>query len=256
MNQIDFAALALVLLFAYKGYRTGFVGVLLGLTGGLLAFGMAAALAPMLAPVVSPVASERFGVPAALIQPALVIALTTGLRFLLGFAVRELASALGLFIRAVPPLALLDRLMGILPSAALGALLVVALALVALQLPLGAGERRLVEDSWMARNVVERPEQTVRRLRGLGERLVTAPPRVNGFALGAGVAGLAVAGFAATHLRAAGRTAALHEAPTRRLRRPSAEADLADPFVWVRVTFGIGVALAMAAALVFASAMR
>src|SRR3712207_8521724 len=33
VNGIDLAVLALVLLFGYKGYRTGFLGVVLGLTG-------------------------------------------------------------------------------------------------------------------------------------------------------------------------------------------------------------------------------
>jgi uncharacterized membrane protein required for colicin V production len=257
VNQVDLAALVLVALFAYKGYRTGLVSVVLGLTGGLLAFGLAAVLAPVLAPSVSPFVTDRLGVPEFLVRPALLIALTFGLRFLLGFAVRELASVVGLFIRTVPPLALADRLLGILPSAALGAILAVLLVTVALKVPTAIPGRDSVQDSWIATNVVERPERTFERLRDLGDRLVAHPPRLNGYLLGAGVTGLVIAAIAAGRLRAPARSAAFREAPTRRMpRRMTAEAELPGPFAWVRLTFGVGVALAMAAGLVFLGGMR
>ena len=257
MNQIDLAALTLVLLFGYKGYRTGLVSVVLGLTGGLLAFGMAAVLAPLLAPVVSPLVSERLGVPAFVVRPALVVALTMGLRVLLGFAVRELASVIGLLIRGVPPLAMADRLLGIVPTAALGGLLALVLLLVAQQLPLGPSVRKQLDDAWLVRTVIEQPDRTLARLGALVDRLITDPPRVNGYVVTAGVAGLAVAGFAAGRLRGPARAAALAEAPTRRMARPAAaEVGVADPLVWVRAVFGVGVALAMAAALVFLSGAR
>jgi len=258
VNQIDVAALTLVLLFAYKGWRSGFVGVALGLTGGLLAFGLAAVLAPVLAPMVTPSVAERLGVPHALVRPALVVGLTVALRFLLGLAVRELAAVLGLLIRGVPPLAVADRLLGVLPSAALGAALALALMLVALQLPEDVAVHRPIEDSWTVRNVVHRPGETAARLRALGERLLTDPPRADGFALGLGAAGLALAGFTAARLGGPARVAAFHEAPTRRSRRPApaAEADADAALVLVRLTLGVGVALAMMAALVLLSGAR
>jgi uncharacterized membrane protein required for colicin V production len=258
VNQIDAAVLTLVLLFAYKGWRTGFVGVALGLTGGLLAFGLSAVLAPLLAPTVTPLVAERFGVPGALVRPALVVGLTVALRFVLGLAVRELAGVLRLAIRGVPPLALADRLLGVLPSAALGAALALALVLVALQLPHDVAGYRPVEDSWTVRNVVNRPGETVARLRAAGERLLTDPPRVNGFALGLGAAGLALAGFTVARLGGAPRAADFHEAPTRRSRRPApaAVAEAGDPLALARLILGLGVALAMMAALVLLSAAR
>jgi uncharacterized membrane protein required for colicin V production len=201
VNPIDLAALLLVVAFGYKGYRTGLISVVLGLTGGLLAFGMAAVLAPMLAPALTPVVSDRLGVPSIVMRSVLVVGLTIGLRFLLGFAVRELTSVIGLLIREVPPLALVDRLLGIVPSAALGALLALALVFIVVKLPVGVPGQAQAEASWMARTVVNRPENAARRLRDLGVRLMTRPPQVNSYVLGAGVAGLAVATFSATRLR-------------------------------------------------------
>jgi uncharacterized membrane protein required for colicin V production len=256
VNQIDLTALTLVLLFAYKGYRTGLVSVVLGLTGGLLAFGLAAALAPMLAPSVTPIVSDRLGVPSILVRPTLVIVLTLSLRFLLGFAVRELASVLGFLIRGVPPLAIADRILGILPSAALGGALALVLVFIALNLPNGIAGRDRVEESWVARNVVTQPGQAIQRLRSAGERLVTQPPRVNGYVLGAGVGGLTVAAFAATRLRGPEMlpNTSVRRRETRHMSRPrAAETELADPLAWVRVTFGMALALAMAAVLVFLS---
>jgi uncharacterized membrane protein required for colicin V production len=256
VNPIDIAALFLVCAFGYKGYRTGLVSVVLGLTGGLLAFGMAAVLAPLLAPTVTPLVSDRLGVPSVFVRAVLVVGLTIGLRFLLGFAVRELTSVIRLLIHAVPPLALADRLLGIIPSALVGVLVVVALVFVAVKLPVAVPGRAQVEESWVARNVVNRPEDVVRSLRNLGERLLTRPPRVNSVVLGAGVAGLAVAAFAAGRLRGPASAAAVREAPTRRMPPRTAAREATEPLAWIRVTFGIGVALAMAAGLVFLSGAR
>jgi uncharacterized membrane protein required for colicin V production len=252
VNQVDIAALALVLAFAYKGYRTGFIAVLLGLTSGLLAFGLAAALAPLLAPLVAPVAAERLRIPAFLILPALVVTLTFALRFVLGYAVRELTGALRLLVRGVPPLALADRLMGIVPAAALGGVLAVAVLAVAPALPATLGVRRHVEDSWVTRTLVNHPERTLQRLRDAGGRLLSNPPRVNRVVLGAGVAGLALATVSAGRLRPPARSAALSEAPTRHAPdHRYAEADTFDPLAWARALLGVGVALAIAAGLVF-----
>lgn len=256
MNGIDLAALLLVLAFGYRGYRTGLVSVVLGLTGGLLAFGMAAVLAPMLAPAITPLVSDQLGVPSVLVRSVLVVGLTIALRFLLGYAVRELASVIGLLIRGVPPLALVDRILGIIPSALLGALLVVALVFIAVKVPANVPAQQQVDESWVARNVVNRPENAVQRLRSLAERAVTRPPQVNGYVLGAGVAGLAVASFAATRLRRPAYAAAAREARTRRMVRPMPTAGAVDPVAGVRVIFGVGVALAMAIALFFLSGAR
>jgi uncharacterized membrane protein required for colicin V production len=252
VNQVDIAALALVLAFGYKGYRTGFIAVLLGLTGGLLAFGLAAVLAPVLAPLAAPVAAGRLRVPAYLIHPALVVALTLALRFMLGYAVRELTGVLRLLVRGVPPLALADRLLGILPAAALGGLLAMALLLVAMALPSSLGLRRYVQDSWVARTLVNHPEHTLHRLRNTGERLLTDPPRVNRVVLSVGVAGLAVATASAGRLHGPARSAAPSDAPTRRTPGPAyADAGAVDSLAWVRALLGVGVALVVAAALVF-----
>ena len=254
VNGIDLAVLALVLLFGYKGYRTGFVGVVLGLTGGLLAFALAAVLAPLLTPSLAPHVSDRLGVPSVLVRPALLIALAATLRLVLGLAVRELAAVLGLAIRSVPPLALLDRLLGVLPSATLGGVLALALVVVALQLPADLAPRAAVEDSWVVRHVISRPEQTAERLKNLGARLLAGPPRANAIILGVGAAGLALAGLTAARLGNPVRGHAFHEAPTRRSRRPGspqAAAQAADPPALLRLTLGVGVALAMMAGLVF-----
>ena len=141
MNPVDIAALFLVCAFGYKGYRTGLVSVVLGLTGGLLAFGMAAVLAPLLAPAVTPLVSDWLGVPSMFVRAVLVVGLTMGLRFLLGFAVRELTSVIRLLIHAVPPLALADRLLGIIPSALVGVLVVVVLVFVGMTLPVAVPGR-------------------------------------------------------------------------------------------------------------------
>jgi uncharacterized membrane protein required for colicin V production len=252
VNQVDVAALALVLAFAYKGYRTGFIAVLLGLTGGVLAFGLAAVLAPVLAPMVSPVVADRLGVPAVLIRPALVVALTLLLRFVLGYAVRELTSVLRLLVQSVPPLALADRVLGILPAAALGALLALAIVVTALALPRSLGLRGYVDDSWIAQTLIRQPRQTLRHIWNTANRLVTDPPRVNGGVVVAGVAGLGVATVAAGRLRNSLRAVALAEAPARRNGRAAlADVRTFEPLGAARAVLGVGIGLAVVAGLLF-----
>lgn len=255
MNQVDLAALALALAFAYRGYRTGFVAVVLGLTGGLLAFGMAAALAPVLAPALAPFVTEPVGLPGFLLRPVLVVALTVVLRFLLGFAVRELTSVLRLLVGGVPPLALADRLLGILPAAALGGLLALAMVLLALALPRQLGVRDVAERSWIARTVISHPQRTLHGLRDLVERLLTETPRVNGYVLAVGVAGLVLATTAAGRVRGQAYAVSRQNAPTRRESRPPV-AEAVDPFAWARAALGVGVALTMALGLLLVGNAR
>jgi uncharacterized membrane protein required for colicin V production len=247
VNQFDLGALALVLAFGYRGYRVGLLGVVLGLTGSLLAFALAAVLAPLLAPAVAPLLADRLGVPSALVRPLLVVGLTLLLRVALGFVVGEVRAVLQMIVRAVPPLALLDRLLGVLPLAGLGALLGVGVVLAAINLPLGAEVQESAERSWTARRVIAEPRESWTAVRDGAERLLTDPPRVNGYALAAGTVSLAVAAGAARRLRGPTREMA-REAPTVR-RVALAASDAPDPLAPLRATFGVGVGLALAAAL-------
>jgi uncharacterized membrane protein required for colicin V production len=250
MNQVDLAALALVLAFAYRGYRSGVIGLLLGLTGGLVAFLLAALLAPLLAPYLAPFVTDTVRLPEFLLRPVLIVGLTLALRFVLGFAVRELSHVIRMAIQAVPPLALLDRLLGIVPGAALGAMLVLALLLVALALPTEWGVRDAAAESWTVRTVVSQPEETLRRLWSLAETLLTNPPRLDGLVLGVGVTTLAAAAVGARQLRGPARQVAFEEAPTLRTHRTAVtEAAGFDPPAVIRIVLGVGVALALAAAL-------
>ena len=109
-------------------------------------------------------------------------------------------------------------------------------------------------------------------MRGLAARLLTEPPRVNGFILGLGIAGLGVATLASGRLRGPARAAMRRPSPHRRgaetgshlasaaraRQSPgsAAEAELSDPLVWLRAVLGVGVALLMAAGLLFYIALR
>lgn len=173
INLFDIAVLALILLLGYQGWRRGAVAVVLGIAGGVLAFVLAALLAPLLAPVVTPLLGGRLGVPEAFVRPLIVVLLTLALRFALGFALRELAAATTSMIRAVPPLALLDRALGVLPMALFGALLGVVVVAGALALPRDAGVRDRAEQSWVARNVLAEPGRTWQRGRDAFEALLS-----------------------------------------------------------------------------------
>ena len=246
MTEFDLMAVALVLVCAYSGYRRGVIAFALQLAGGVLAFALAAALAPYLAPRLATLTD----LPGALIRPALVVALTGLLRFVFGFALREVGYTLRTLLRLVPPLALLDRVLGIVPGAALGVVVVLALTLAALTLPVHQGLRDAAAASWLARHVIAHPEQTLRALRQLWEEWVVTPPRISLLPLAAGTGGLWLAAIAGYRLRRSLQVAALRAAPTVRVPRTApGEAEAAGELALARLVLGVLTAGAMIAAL-------
>jgi uncharacterized membrane protein required for colicin V production len=253
MTEFDLLAAALVLAFAYGGYRRGLIAFALQLVGGALAFALAAVLAPHLAPRVAALT----GLPGALARPVLVVALTGLLRFIFGFALREAGYTLRTVLRLVPPLALLDRVLGIVPGAALGAVVVLALTLAALTLPLPQSLRDAAAASWLARHVVAHPEETVRALRQLWEEWVVTPPRISLLPLAVGTGGLWLAAIAGYRLRRSLQVAALRAAPTVRVPRTApGEAEAAGELALARLVLGVLTAGAMIAALLAYGLLR
>jgi uncharacterized membrane protein required for colicin V production len=250
VGQYDVAAAALLLAFGYGGYRRGFVVFVLQLAGGVLAFALAAVLAPVLAPQVAPLVQ----LPEPLVRPAAVVALSVVLRYVFGFAVRELAAAVRGLLDAIPPLALLDRVLGIVPGVALGGLFVLAVTLALLSLPLGGKAHDAAAGSWLARHVLMEPQAVVATLRHLWDGLVVFPPRLGSLPVSLGVAGLWLGAFAAYRLRGEASERSMREAPTRRIAGPrGATVAAADPLAVPRAALGLAAAGAVMAVLVLLS---
>jgi uncharacterized membrane protein required for colicin V production len=253
MSQFDFAMAALVVVFAYAGYRRGLLAFVLLMAGGMLAFALAAVLAPPLAAYVAP----ALRLPEVVARPVAVVVMTGGLRFVFGFAVRELASVVRSLVHAIRPLAMVDHVLGVAPGIALGALVVLAVTLGALTLPAGNRVHNAAAESWLARNVVERPEETVSNLRRLWHDLIVTPPEIAVLPLAAGIGGLWLGAVAAWWLRRGGPYPDLSEAPTRRVLRPaSGEAGVADPMALPRFLAGLAAASAMMAVLLLLTRVR
>lgn len=248
MTPYDLTAAALVLLFAYGGYRRGLIGFTLHLAGGVLAFVLAALLAPAL---VTPLARAAH-LPIELARPLAVVGLTAALRYAFGFAIRELAGALSAIVRGIPPLAALDHLLGIVPGLALGVLFVLALTAVALALPVSGTVRDAAGQSWLATAVIGHPWEAWARVQRAWDAVSRAPEHI-GMALPiTGVAGLVVAGLAGWRLRALGAVPApARPSPARRSAAPTSEG-----LVFVRAVLGTATALALMAGLVLLALAR
>jgi hypothetical protein len=244
---------ALVLVFAYAGYRRGLLAFVLLLAGGMLAFALAAVLAPPLAAYVAP----ALRLPEVVARPVAVVLLTGGLRFVFGFAVRELAAVVRALVHAIRPLALVDHALGVAPGTGLGVLVVLAVTLGALALPDGNRIHDEAARSWLARNVIEQPEETLAAVRRLWDELIVTPPDIAVLPLAAGIGGLWLGAVAAWWLRRGGPYQDLSEAPTRRVLRPaSAEAGVADPMAVPRFLAGLAAASLMMAMLLLLTQLR
>ncbi len=131
LNWFDAAAVGVLLLFGWRGYRRGLVAWLAGIGASVLALAAAYALTPALSPIVA----GHSALGGAIVERLTFVALLFLLRFLLGWALREFVASLRPVLRALPPLNLLDHVLGVLPSLTLGLVLILAVLAVALLLP-------------------------------------------------------------------------------------------------------------------------
>lgn len=152
----DGVALGLLLLFAWHGYRRGLLGWLAGIGASLLSL----ILSFLLTPLVSMLFAHQTGWGSLISERVAFVLLLVLLRILLGFAFRELVAALRPLLYMLPPLALADHLLGVVPGIAMGGLLVLSLLAFALFVPpdrqihdAAAGsyvDRLTVEAAWAA----------------------------------------------------------------------------------------------------------
>jgi len=172
VNWFDAVALALLALFAWRGYRRGILGWVAGIGASLLALALAVALAPKVAPLI--VADAGWS--RTLSERVAFVALLAVLRLAAGLAARELVTSLRPFLRAIPLLGLVDHLLGVVPSVAIGAVLVALLLLAALALPL---DRRLHDGaaaSYVGRTAIAEAGRLTQQLPRGG--LVSTPARL------------------------------------------------------------------------------
>ena len=122
------AAIALLLLFAWQGYRRGALGWIAAIGSSLLALAAAFLFALALAQAVAghsaweQIIGERIAFFVLLIV----------FRFVFGWVMHELVGSLRSILWALPPLGLIDRLLGVIPSVALGLILLIVVLFAAI----------------------------------------------------------------------------------------------------------------------------
>lgn len=147
LTWFDAAALAVLLLLGWSGYRRGALGWVASLGASLLALLAAFALAPAVTPLILP----RIGITGVIAERIAFLVVLVVLRFLLGLAMHELVAAIRPVLRALPPLDLLDHLLGVIPSLILGMVLVAVLLVVALVLPVNRRLHDAAAQSYVGR---------------------------------------------------------------------------------------------------------
>jgi uncharacterized membrane protein required for colicin V production len=132
LNGFDVAALALLLLFAWQGYRRGALGWIAAIGSSLLAL----AAAFLFAPAVAQAVAGRSAWGQIVAERIIFLVLLIAFRFVIGWVMHELVAAIRSVLWALPPLGLIDRLLGVIPSLALGLILVVITLFAAILLPI------------------------------------------------------------------------------------------------------------------------
>lgn len=132
LNWLDATAIALLLLFAWQGYRRGALGWIAAIGSSLLALVGAFLFAPAVAQAVA----GRSEIGRLVTERIAFLVLLVALRFVLGWVMHELVASLRSVLWTLPPLGLIDRLLGVIPSVALGALLIAIILFAAILLPI------------------------------------------------------------------------------------------------------------------------
>jgi len=146
----DGLAVVLLVLFAWHGYRRGLLYFVAGLGATLLSLTLSFLLAPFVPALLPPTHSLD-----AVIEQRIAFAvLLIASRLILGLVFRELILALRPVLHVLPPLRFADHLLGVVPSLAMGSLLILALLLLGIVLPLGRGIHDAAAGSYVHRAVV------------------------------------------------------------------------------------------------------
>jgi hypothetical protein len=135
----DLAALVLLVLLTWNGFRRGLLAWLAGIGATLLSLGLSFVLAPLV-PALLP---HEKGLSGIVEERIAFVILLIALRLLLGFV-----------LRLLPPLNLLDHLLGIVPGVVMWAVLILVFLAAALLLPIDGRVRQAAADSYI-HHVVE-----------------------------------------------------------------------------------------------------
>jgi len=170
----DGLAAVLLILFAWHGYRRGLLYFLAGLGATLLSLTFSFLLAPFVPALLPPTHSWD-----AVIEERVAFAvLLIASRMILGLVFRELILALRPVLHVLPPLRFADHLLGMVPSLAMGMLLILVLLLLGIVLPLGARIHDAAARSYVDRAVTAEVSVALRLLPKNG--LLGDPDRLAG----------------------------------------------------------------------------
>jgi uncharacterized membrane protein required for colicin V production len=156
----DLAVAIVLVLFAWRGYRRGALRWMASLAALILSLLGAYLLAPHLTSLVA--GHSTFG--RLIAERITFVVVLVVLRVVVGWAMQELVSSVRPLLRALPPLDLLDHLLGVIPSLAIGAVLVLLALAVAILLPIDQRIHSAAASSYTAQLVSVQASHALRRL--------------------------------------------------------------------------------------------
>jgi len=172
LNWFDASAFVILALFAWQGYRRGALGWIAAIGSSLLAL----AGAFVLAPVIGQAVAGRSELGRLVAERIAFLVLLVALRMVLGWVMHELVASLRSILWALPPLGLIDRLLGVVPSLAFGGLLIIIVLFAAIMLPINRRLHNAAVQSYLghvAAVEIARAGQTIPR-----GGLLSSPERI------------------------------------------------------------------------------
>lgn len=169
MNWIDFVVIAALIYSLFQGYHRGLiVGVL-----SLLFTAFSVYLSVLTFPFVSKWASGQLSVNEQIAPFLSFIVILIIFELLGSFVIAAVDQSVVRFLYKFKPLALSDRILGVIPSTLLMALFVTLIMLLPITVPLSSELRHDIQRSWWGKNVLPKAYAYVPKIERLAHRLPT-----------------------------------------------------------------------------------
>lgn len=168
-NLIDFIILGLLAYFIWTGYEQGLILGVLNFGRTIAAF----ALSLIYYPQFGDFLSSQFNVAKIVGQILGFILLLILTEIFLGFLIFKTHGFIQQLLSKVKPLLIVNKILGIIPSLAVGLILITTFTLLPLILPIGSAVKNPIENSWWGKNIIPHAISFEPTLEALFKRLPT-----------------------------------------------------------------------------------
>lgn len=150
MNLVDLVIIFILIYFAFQGFTRGLIASVLNLITTIVSI----FLAVVYYPSVGEFLAKNWQISQNISPLAAFFGILIISEILLGFLASRVYLLIRSFLKVIPPLFYVDKVLGLVPSVAMGAFLTTVFLIIPLILPIQTGIKGSIQESWWGKNVL------------------------------------------------------------------------------------------------------